>query len=253
MTLRAMNAYRRSQGEEPLTREKDFSLPSDSPLYTKYTLRAEDLKFIGSSGSQRSMPYLSLAEFLTERFHCTQELLSQLNPTVKIGALKVGDELTVPDVEPFQIEDITPTAALPEVPELRSRSIHISLRDRYLELTDEGKLVAAFPITVGSPSLPTPKGQWRIYGISLMPVFRWDSGVLNHGVRTNNFRLMPPGPNNPVGVVWCGLNKAGIGIHGTPNPETIGGALSHGCMRVANWDVIRLTKLISPGIAVVIE
>jgi lipoprotein-anchoring transpeptidase ErfK/SrfK len=48
------------------------------------------------------------------------------------------------------------------------------------------------------------------------------------------------------------LNKPGIGIHGTNNPETIGRAASHGCIRVANWDVIRVKDLVSVGNTVII-
>ena len=76
--------------------------------------------------------------------------------------------------------------------------------------------------------------------------------MLNHGVRTSDFYNIPPGPNNPVGVLWMGLNKPGIGIHGTNNPETIGRAGSHGCIRTANWDAARLKNMVSPGTVVTI-
>ena len=52
---------------------------------------------------------------------------------------------------------------------------------------------------------------------------------------------------------WNGLSKPGIGMHGTPNPETIGRARSHGCIRLANWDAIRLPDLIRPGTTVEIR
>jgi lipoprotein-anchoring transpeptidase ErfK/SrfK len=113
-------------------------------------------------------------------------------------------------------------------------------------------LVAEFPITPGSKTLPAPLGEWKILGIATMPWFRHDEGVLNHGVRTNDFYNIPPGPNNPVGILWMGLNKPGIGIHGTNNPETIGRAGSHGCIRTANWDAARLKDLVSPGTKVTI-
>jgi lipoprotein-anchoring transpeptidase ErfK/SrfK len=86
-----------------------------------------------------------------------------------------------------------------------------------------------------------------------MPTFRWDEGVLNHGVRTSEFHLLPPGPKNPVGIAWCALSRPGIGIHGTNQPQTIGRSASHGCMRVANWDVVRLIPQITAGIPVDIE
>jgi len=114
------------------------------------------------------------------------------------------------------------------------------------------KLVAEFPITPGSKTLPAPIGVWKILGIATMPWFRHDEGVLMHGVRTDDFYNIPPGPNNPVGILWMGLNKPGIGIHGTNNPETIGRASSHGCIRTANWDAARLKDLVSPGTTVTI-
>ena len=73
------------------------------------------------------------------------------------------------------------------------------------------------------------------------------------GVRSENFYELPIGPNNPVGVMWIGLNRAGIGIHGTNSPQTIGRSSSHGCMRTANWDVVRLVKMITKGMTVIIE
>jgi lipoprotein-anchoring transpeptidase ErfK/SrfK len=71
--------------------------------------------------------------------------------------------------------------------------------------------------------------------------------MLQHGQRSGNFHLLPPGPRNPVGVMWIALNKKGIGIHGTNDPGSIGHAASHGCIRLANWDVVRLATKIKPG------
>ena len=79
------------------------------------------------------------------------------------------------------------------------------------------------------------------------PTFRYDERMLNHGERSKNFHILPPGPNNPVGVVWIALNKRGIGIHGTDDPNTIGQAVSHGCIRLANWDVVRLAGRVKAG------
>ena len=65
--------------------------------------------------------------------------------------------------------------------------------------------------------------------------------------------ILPPGPNTPVGTVWLGLSLPGYGIHGTPRPETIGRAESHGCFRLANWNAARLYALVRAGTRVVIE
>ena len=87
----------------------------------------------------------------------------------------------------------------------------------------------------------------------MMPTFRWDESVLEYGVRSNSAYHLPIGPNNPVGVMWIGLSKPGIGIHGTNLPQSIGRSSSHGCMRTANWDVVRLAKHITKDMTVIIE
>ncbi len=86
-----------------------------------------------------------------------------------------------------------------------------------------------------------------------MPYFRYDESMLNHGVRSDNFINLPPGPNSPVGVLWMGLSKSGIGLHGTNNPETIGRAASHGCIRLANWDAVKLSAMVTQGGTVQID
>ena len=58
---------------------------------------------------------------------------------------------------------------------------------------------------------------------------------------------LPAGPNSPVGLVWMSLSKPHYGIHGTSSPETIGYANSHGCVRLTNWDALRLSDLVDIG------
>ena len=165
--------------------------------------------------------------------------------------LKPGDELKVPNVIPFEIEKLT-EAFVPENPAFAKRKVFILTKERVLEIFEGDQMLFEFPITPGSTKLPAPKGTFKILGIATLPWFRHDEGVLNHGVRTENYFNLPPGPNNPVGILWMGLNKPGIGIHGTNNPETIGRAGSHGCIRTANWDAARLKDMVSPGTVVTI-
>ena len=61
------------------------------------------------------------------------------------------------------------------------------------------------------------------------------------------------GPNNPVGVVWIGINVPHYGIHGTPEPGRIGHSASHGCVRMTNWDATRVADLVRDGTPVVFE
>lgn len=81
----------------------------------------------------------------------------------------------------------------------------------------------------------------------------WHQQLLETGKRGAESLNIPPGPNSPVGIIWNGLSKRGIGMHGTSNPETIGRARSAGCIRLANWDAIRLPALIRPGTTVEIR
>jgi lipoprotein-anchoring transpeptidase ErfK/SrfK len=142
---------------------------------------------------------------------------------------------------------------LPHRPEFAQRIIKVDVKDRMLDLVDANRVIASFPITPGSKSLPAPIGTWKVVKVTTMPIFRWDEAMLKHGRRSGNFYTIPPGPRNPVGIVWIGLNKKGIGIHGTDSPDTIGHSASHGCIRLANWDAARLVNQVTVGMTVEIH
>lgn len=260
-TSKALKRYQRAQGlPETELEAHTLDLSSVGQNYTTYTIRPDDLMFVGELPRQPSaqskkkyLPYDSLLEFLTERFHSSPDLLEFLNQPMKLSDLKPGDVVKVPSVRPFLIEELTEVASLPEIPEYQTRVIKIDTREKLLGLYEGEKLLASLPITPGSGHLATPPGTWRIVGISQMPTFRWDKSVLEYGVRSDHAYHLPIGPNNPVGVMWIGLSRAGIGIHGTNSPQSIGRSASHGCMRTANWDVVRLAKMITKGMTVVIE
>ena len=113
-------------------------------------------------------------------------------------------------------------------------------------------LVASFPITPGKPQF-IHYGVWKLNNSVELPVWRYDQSLLDTGKRSSNALNIPPGPNSPVGIIWNGLSKPGIGLHGTADPETIGRARSAGCIRLANWDAIRIPTLIRPGATVEIR
>ena len=258
---KALIRYQRAHGL-PESGKIDANIPLDSvyPVYTFYTIQEGDLKFVGECPSEpadqakkKYLPYESLIEFLTERYHCAPEFLMKLNKGMNLEALQVGETVRVPNVEPFKIEELPKEGFLPEIPGYKSRVIWVHRAEKILDVYEGESLLASVPITPGGGKLETPPGSWRVVGIATAPRFRWDKSVLETGKRSSEFFMLPPGPNNPVGVLWCGLSKPGIGIHGTNNPQTIGRAASHGCMRVANWDVVRLSKLITKGMSVVIE
>jgi lipoprotein-anchoring transpeptidase ErfK/SrfK len=260
-TTKALKRYQQAHGlPETEMENHNLDLSSVPEVYTTYTIKPEDLKFIGdlplqpsAQSKKKYLPYDCVLEFLTERFHSAPEFLEFINKPMDMDKLKPGDVVKVPTVQPFLIEELTQIASLPEVPEFLTRVMKIDTRTKLLGLYEGEKLLASLPITPGSGHNATPPGTWRIVGIAQMPTFRWDKSVLEYGVRSTEYYELPIGPNNPVGVMWIGLNRPGIGVHGTNSPQTIGRSASHGCMRTANWDVVRLAKLLTKGMTVIIE
>ena len=108
-----------------------------------------------------------------------------------------------------------------------------------------GKLVAVYTATMGSQHDPLPLGNWKILGIDKNPKFHYNPALFWDAKPGAEKAMLPAGPNGPVGVVWIALSKPHYGIHGTPHPETIGRAESHGCVRLTNWDAARLAQMVS--------
>nr|WP_255411112.1 L,D-transpeptidase [Legionella sp. km772] len=121
----------------------------------------------------------------------------------------------------------------------------MNIKEATLIVYEGEEILAAFPISSGSKDLPTPKGLWNIQKITYLPEFRYDKKMLTEGKKGKHYYNLPSGPNSPVGVVWIGLNKSGIGIHGTDTPQTIGRSTSHGCIRLSNADAMKLSTLIT--------
>ncbi len=116
-----------------------------------------------------------------------------------------------------------------------------------------GKLVAMFTVTTGSQHDPLPLGTWGITGISHNPHFNYNPDLFWDAESSDTEERLPPGPNDPVGVVWIDLTKAHYGIHGTPEPQTIGRTQSHGCVRLTNWDAARLAQMVDTSTKVVFQ
>ena len=115
-------------------------------------------------------------------------------------------------------------------------------------LDPDGKVMARYPATVGSEHDPLPIGTWKINGVSWNPSFAYNPELFWDSEPTDEKAKLPPGPNGPVGVVWIDLSKPHYGIHGTPEPSTIGKTQSHGCIRLTNWDAAELAQMVSPGL-----
>ena len=287
-TWKALALYRESQGEQqqapPSQSGPQANVPPDvsglnlgsiDPVFVPYTVTEADLQSVGQLPSHAAekaklkfLPYRDAADAIAEKFHCDNHFLEQLNPG-KLKGIKAGDQLKVPNVEPFElasVKDIQPgsetaaqapnevddqpetQASTPiESPAPRNVATKVDTKTNMLGVFEAEKLIAAYPIAVGSARTTSPIGDWKVRGIAKLPKFRYDREMLEHGERSGNFYMLPPGPRNPVGVMWIALNKKGIGIHGTDDPRSIGHAVSHGCIRLANWDVVRLATKIKAG------
>jgi len=199
------------------------------------------------------MAYRSMKELVAERFHTDESFLTLLNPGKNMDALKPGDVVVVPNVRSFRIEEVKPMQSYKADTTLSSHTIVIDTVERMAAVyTEKEMMLAAFPITPGKPQF-IPVGQWEVKTIMNTPSFRYDKQFLEEGVRGEEAHQLPPGPNSPVGIIWCGLSKSGIGLHGTAEPRTIGRSRSAGCVRFANWDAIRLPTLIRPGSRVIVR
>jgi lipoprotein-anchoring transpeptidase ErfK/SrfK len=261
-TAKALVRYQIAIGQKA-TGQIDSDLQSQLskifPIYATYTVTDEDLKQVGNipykpaeQAKTKAMLYRSMGEFLGERFHSDPNFIAKLNKDKNLDNLKAGDVVRVPNVPPFKIEDVTEQPHIPIRPQFAKRMIRVDTRYRMLDVYEGDKLICSFPITPGSKKLPAPLGLWKVVGIATLPWFRWDEAMLEHGYRSDNFYNIPPGPRNPVGIMWMGLNKRGIGIHGTNSPDTIGRTGSHGCIRLANWDAARILNEVTEGDQVLI-
>ena len=227
---------------------------------------------VSQQAKRKRMSYRSVAEFISERYHCDVPYLVLLNGSSKINNLKPRDTVIVPNITPFTIESLT-GAAYKADPAMSQRHAVVDTKINQvrifegapaaLVIAEPGSstvsrankgLIASFPITPGESKF-IKFGTWEVRNSVELPYWRYDQKLLDTGKRSADSQSLniPPGPNSPVGIFWCGLTRPGIGMHGTPSPETIGRARSHGCIRMANWDAVRLPTLIRPGTTVEIR
>jgi len=299
-THKALALYRQSRGEQANPAREGGSrtappniagldLASVDPVFVDYTVTDADLQNIGELPTEvsaraklKALPYRDAAEALAEKFHSDLDFLEKLNPG-KMKTLKAGDQLKVPNVEPFElaaVKDLKPggeaapraandaasdeaanssetasgePAAKADAPGVAPVSVKVDTKTNMLALYQGGAIVAAYPVTIGSGQTESPVGDWTVRSVAKMPDYRYDEKMLKEGERSDDFKILPPGPNSPVGIVWIALNKKGIGLHGTEEPDSIGRSVSHGCVRLANWDIIRLAGKVKAGVPVSIH
>lgn len=188
-----------------------------------------------------ALGYASALELAAERYRASPRLLQRLNPAVDWGSVAAGQAIQVPAVGSVVVRG-------------RAALITIRLDARELEVSDgEGRVLTHFPVSIARYVEKRPLGFLQVKVAIPEPNYTFDPAVFPEsaeGRELGRRLILPPGPNNPVGRVWIGLDRPGYGIHGTPDPEKVGRTESHGCFRLANWDALTLLRLVWVGMPV---
>lgn len=248
--------YQRSRGiqaadpgalDEPTFR----SLAADAgggPVLKEYTLTEDDLKgpFVSvpeemyDKAELDCLCYESLKEKLAERFHTTMDFMDQLNGETKFSDLRAGDRIWVPNVREPMTQDRPDIAR-----------VVVSIRGNTFNAFDaQGNLVFHAPTTLGNKYDPSPNETVEVKKIVHDPHFHYQPKLFAEVPDDEPEANLNPGPNSPVGVVWVALSKPHFGVHGTSDPDSIGYASSHGCVRLTNWDAHEVARRLSPGIKI---
>jgi lipoprotein-anchoring transpeptidase ErfK/SrfK len=188
----------------------------------------------------KALSYTSVIELLGERFHASPSLLRRLNPGARFAA---GQKIRVPNVL---------DASSPQAPP--AARVVVSKSASTLTVLDaSGKTIFHAPVTSGSEHDPLPIGNWTVTGIARNPKFNYNPDLFWDANAKQAKATIAAGPNGPVGVVWIDINKEHYGLHGTAEPSQVGHTSSHGCVRLTNWDALKLASLVKPGTPVVFE
>ncbi len=253
-TRAALRAFQQKErlpvtGElDPATKERLLLI---TPSYATYTVATNDLArlqplsstWLGKS-RQTALDYETLLELVAEKGHAHPNLIRQLNPSVDWANVCAGTALQLPDVANTD-------------PGSKAVFATISLSGKVLEAFDGStNLLAHFPCSIAQHVEKRPVGELHVAVIAPHPNYTFDPDVFPESAEARELKtklVLPPGPNNPVGVAWIGLDKPGYGIHGTPSPEQVGRTESHGCFRLANWNAEYLVKVAWVGMPVYVE
>ena len=226
-------------------------LTLDAPLLATYMVTTNDLARLQPLGKtwlaksqQTTLEFETELELVAEKSHSHPELIRRLNPGVNWTNLTPGTVLKMPAVE-------YPT------PADKASFAVIHLSGKFLEAFDvQTNLLAHFPCSIAANVEKRPVGELHVVVVIPHPNYTFDPELFPESPEAKTLDrklILPPGPNNPVGVAWIGLDKTGYGIHGTPSPEQVGRTESHGCFRLANWDAEYLSKLVWVGMPVLVE
>lgn len=233
---------------DPLTRRR---LTLGAFPFRQYQVTSQDIArlrvlsptWLGKSEQDR-LDYETVLELVAEKGRSYPNYIRHLNPQVDWQTIEVGTPVRIPRVED------------PPVLE-RAAFIKIFLGARILQAYGlRTNLIAHFPCSIASRVSKRPLGRLEVEIIVENPNYTFNPAIFPEsaeGRRLGRKLVVPPGPNNPVGLAWIGLNKPGYGIHGTPKPEKVGRTESHGCFRLANWNAAYLARLVWKTMPVYVE
>jgi lipoprotein-anchoring transpeptidase ErfK/SrfK len=245
---KALLAYREITGENlrsiDTDRIREALAASGGDPFTTYTITAEDAAgpFVasvpedyGAKAKLERLSYTSVTEMLAERFHMDEAFLKALNLDANFS--RPGTVVKVANVGADVTGKVTRIVADKRKKQVRA-------------FDQSGKMIAAYPATIGSADTPSPSGTHKIARIAFDPEYTYNPKLNFKQGDNERILTIPPGPNGPVGSIWIALDKPTYGIHGTPEPSKIGKTESHGCVRLTNWDARELARLVEPGVTV---
>ncbi len=251
----ALKAFQEREGIAPtgaLDKATRTKLLLTAPPLTEITLTAEDVErlqplsetWLGKS-AQTALEYETVLELVGERTHASPNLVKRLNPKIDWDQpVGVGVVLIVPNVLKVDLKGA-------------ATKLHIRLAEHVLQVRDaEDRVLAHFPVSIAKRVEKRPLGELSVIVAISKPNYTFDPEVFPESEEARELGrklILPPGPNNPVGMAWIGLDRPGYGIHGTPKPEQVGRTESHGCFRLANWDAQTLLKLAWVGLPLVVD
>ena len=122
----------------------------------------------------------------------------------------------------------------------------VDLSDRQTYVYQGTEQVAAYPVAIGMDGWETPVGRFQITDMQVDP--HWQHPITRADI--------PPGPGNPLGSRWIAflpMEEGVIGFHGTYQPELLGQAVSHGCIRMHNADIEALFEKVGLGTTVIVQ
>jgi lipoprotein-anchoring transpeptidase ErfK/SrfK len=250
-TRRALDAYTKNGGNPE-------TLPSDA--LTAYQITQPDAagpftreipSVLMQQAKLDALNYRDIVEALSERFHVNPALLRRLNAGATFAA---GTTITVPNVLGVATPVGPPPGRQTDEGNPADTTVTVAKSTSDLVVTDAaGHTLFYAPVTTGSEHDPLPIGEWKVTGVQHNPKFHYNPQLFWDAKPGDAKATIAPGPNNPVGVVWIDLSKPDYGIHGTPEPSRIGKTTSHGCVRLTNWDAMKVASLVRPGTRVIFK